>query len=204
MSQTVLLRNLQPFRRAAFKFGRRLHFALRRNMLNHRLLAFQRFYWTLWIAQVERWTALMKQMSREIRRGPNWFQLNVNSKREWRKWPLKFISACFLMLFYLACNSVPENWHICVNKGLPYLLLTNRMHLPRRGLIASTYIFCAKDVASLHGLSTIITDGYGPALTPSKMCDKFFTSMLMFWRGLMLLYVSTGRVSYLARRSILR
>ncbi len=25
------------------------------------------------------------------------------------------------MRFCLACNSVPENWHICVNKGLTYL-----------------------------------------------------------------------------------
>ncbi len=25
------------------------------------------------------------------------------------------------MFFGLACNSVPENWHICVNKGLTYL-----------------------------------------------------------------------------------
>ncbi len=25
---------------------------------------------------------------------------------------------CFLMFFFcLACNMVPENWHICVNKG---------------------------------------------------------------------------------------
>ncbi len=30
------------------------------------------------------------------------------------------ISACFLILFCLACNSVPENWHICVNKGFIY------------------------------------------------------------------------------------
>ncbi len=29
---------------------------------------------------------------------------------------------CFLMfLFCLACNMVPENWHICVNKGVTYL-----------------------------------------------------------------------------------
>ncbi len=28
----------------------------------------------------------------------------------------------FIMLLCLACNSVPENWHIGVNKGLMYLL----------------------------------------------------------------------------------
>ncbi len=32
------------------------------------------------------------------------------------------IAACFLMLFCLACKSVPENWHIYVIKGLIYLL----------------------------------------------------------------------------------
>ncbi len=45
----------------------------------------------------------------------------VNPKQEWRKWPLKLISVCFLMIFCLAWNSVPEIWHICVNKGLTYL-----------------------------------------------------------------------------------
>ncbi len=25
------------------------------------------------------------------------------------------------MLFCFACNSVPENWHICVNRGRTYL-----------------------------------------------------------------------------------
>ncbi len=28
----------------------------------------------------------------------------------------------FLTLFCLVCNMVPENWHICVNKGLTCLL----------------------------------------------------------------------------------
>ncbi len=59
----------------------------------------------------------MNRMSSEIQRGPNWLQFTSI-----QKWPLKLISACFLMLFCLACNSVPENWHICVNKGLNYLL----------------------------------------------------------------------------------
>ncbi len=54
--------------------------------------------------------------------GPLLISIHVNSKYEWRRWPLKLISACFLILFCLACNSVPENWHICVNKGHTYLL----------------------------------------------------------------------------------
>ncbi len=36
-------------------------------------------------------------------------------------------SSLFLLFpnifFCLACNMVPENWHICVNKGITYLLL---------------------------------------------------------------------------------
>ncbi len=31
-------------------------------------------------------------------------------------------SACFLMLFCLACNMVPTQWHICVNKNGIYLI----------------------------------------------------------------------------------
>ncbi len=35
-------------------------------------------------------------------------------------------SSKFLLFLYnffcLACNIVPENWHICVNKGITYLL----------------------------------------------------------------------------------
>ncbi len=30
----------------------------------------------------------------------------------------------FLNVFFcLACNTAPENWHICVNRGLTYLLI---------------------------------------------------------------------------------
>ncbi len=43
---------------------------------------------------------------------------NSSHFKAWRKWPLKLISACFLMLCCLACNTVSKNWHICVNKGL--------------------------------------------------------------------------------------
>ncbi len=47
----------------------------------------------------------------------------VNSKHVWRKRPLKLISFVFKCFFFcLVCNMVPENWHICVNKGIPYLL----------------------------------------------------------------------------------
>ncbi len=32
------------------------------------------------------------------------------------------VSVCFLMFFFLPGNLVPENWHICFNKGPTYLL----------------------------------------------------------------------------------
>ncbi len=38
-------------------------------------------------------------------------------------WPFMLISDCFLMFFCLACNTVPENWHSCINKGLTDLLI---------------------------------------------------------------------------------
>ncbi len=47
--------------------------------------------------------------------------------RQFKTWMNKMAAQvdffCFLMFFFcLACNMVPENWHICVNKGLTYLL----------------------------------------------------------------------------------
>ncbi len=40
------------------------------------------------------------------------------------------------MLFCLACNSVPENWHTCVKKG--YLFTTDLTRALRRVFIAVT------------------------------------------------------------------
>ncbi len=66
----------------------------------------------------------MKQMPSEIRRGSNWFQFmliqNANEKNGRSSWFLFVV----LMLFCCACNSVPENWHTCVNRGRTYLLNT--------------------------------------------------------------------------------
>ncbi len=54
---------------------------------------------------------------------PYMISFHVYSKHERRKWPVKWISVCFLMLFCLASNTVPKNWHMCVNKGLIHLLI---------------------------------------------------------------------------------
>ncbi len=59
-------------------------------------------------------------MSRDLRRGPNWFQFTSSQNMNEDKWPL--VSACFLMLFWLACVLVPETWHIFVNEGIISLL----------------------------------------------------------------------------------
>ncbi len=62
-------------------------------------------------------TAFMKQRSDELRHGPNWFQLSSIQNMAAQ---VNFF--CFLMFFFcLACSVVPENWHICVNKGITYL-----------------------------------------------------------------------------------
>ncbi len=63
----------------------------------------------------------MKQMSSEIRHCPNWLKFtSIQKTTEENGRPSLFL--LFLMLFCLACNLVPENWHICVNKGLTNLL----------------------------------------------------------------------------------
>ncbi len=42
----------------------------------------------------------------------------------------KKMAACFVTLFCLACNTVPENWHICVNKGLTNVLNSTPKKIP--------------------------------------------------------------------------
>ncbi len=49
------------------------------------------------------------------------------NSRQFKTWMKKMAAQvnlfCFLMFFScLACSMVPENWHICVNKGITYLL----------------------------------------------------------------------------------
>ncbi len=66
--RNVLFENKEVRRRAAFKFGRRVHFALRRKMLNPpiaRLPAIK--------MEVEKRTAFMKQRSSELQHGPTDF-----------------------------------------------------------------------------------------------------------------------------------
>ncbi len=108
------------FFRAAFKFGRRVHFALRRNMLKSpiaRLPAILLDFINCPIGETD-WIYEANVKWNSMR--PLLISIHVNSKHEWRKWPLKLISACLLMLFCLACNSVPKTWHICANKGHTY------------------------------------------------------------------------------------
>ncbi len=49
----------------------------------------------------------------------------INRSSQFKAWMKKMAAQvnlfCFLMFFFcLACNMVPENWHICVNKGITY------------------------------------------------------------------------------------
>ncbi len=49
---------------------------------------------------------------------------------------------CLLMfLVCLACNMVPDNWHICVNKGITYLL---------------TYILCPNYQLEIYPNQTVL------------------------------------------------
>ncbi len=57
----------------------------------------------------------MKQMSSNLRRGPNGFHLtSIQNTNEGNG-----RSSCFLSCLQYGAR---ENWHICVNKGLAYLL----------------------------------------------------------------------------------
>ncbi len=97
--------------------------------------------------------------------------IHVNLKLEWRKWQLKLISVCFLMLFCLACNSVPENWHNCVNKGRTNLLLTVKTPWATR--------FAAE---CLHGLMTSSSTGLAHSKLIS-LTDQMLSRRAMFQHG---------------------
>ncbi len=67
--------NIYTYFRAAFKFGRRVLFALRRKMLKLPIARIQAI--KLEIVQVEKRTVFIKQMSSELRHGPNGFQFKT-------------------------------------------------------------------------------------------------------------------------------
>ncbi len=111
------------FVRTAFKFGRRVHCALRRKMRkppNTRVPAIlnglkNRPSWKTGsiYAEIVKWRSTRPRMN----------SIQVNSKFEWRKWLLKSISICTQMHFCLLSYSVHESWHIFVK----YYLLKKRM-----------------------------------------------------------------------------
>ncbi len=43
-------------------------------------------------------------------------------KTQMKKMAAQVDFCLFCSVFCVACNTVPENWHTCVNKGLTYLL----------------------------------------------------------------------------------
>ncbi len=103
-----------PGLRAAFKFGRRVYFALRRKMRKPPITRVpailngptNRPSWktdSIYSDIVKRWSTR-----------PWMTSIQVNSKFEWRKWPLKSISTYILMHLCLPSYSVPESWHIFV------------------------------------------------------------------------------------------
>ncbi len=97
-------------------------------ILRNKALVYFTFYFTSWTAKAIR--GAMWQSPRWARRTAS---RRFTSKHECRKWTLKLISASFLMLFCLACNFLPHNWQIGVNKGLTYYIATNAFYLTSHG-----------------------------------------------------------------------
>ncbi len=110
------------FFRLAFKFSRRVHFALRCKMLKSPIARLSAILLELINHPSGETDCIYEANVKWNSARPKLISIHVNSKYEWRKRPPKLISACFLMLSCLACNSVPENWYICVNRGHTYLL----------------------------------------------------------------------------------
>ncbi len=99
---------------AAFKFGRRVRFALRRKMRKPPITRVPAILngptnRPSWKAD-NIYADIVKRRSTR----PWMISVQVNSKFEWRKWPLKSISTCIWTHFCLSSYSVPERWHIFV------------------------------------------------------------------------------------------
>ncbi len=99
---------------AVFKFGRRVHFVLRRKLRKPPITRVpailngptNRPSWkadSIYADIVKRWSTR-----------PWMTSIRVHSKFEWRKWPLKSISTFIRMHFCLPSYSVPDSWHIFV------------------------------------------------------------------------------------------
>ncbi len=98
----------------AFKFGRRVHFALRRKMRKPPITRVPAILNGLTNRPSWKTDSIYADIVKWRLTRPWMTSIQVNSKFEWRKWPLKSISTCIRMHFCLASYSVPESWHIFV------------------------------------------------------------------------------------------
>ncbi len=105
---------------AAFKFARRVHFALRRKMLKPpiaRLPAIKLHF----INRLNRETQRLKQRLSELRHGPNWLQLTSIQNRQYKMAAQVNFCLFFDVFFLSGVQYDARIWHICVNKSLTYL-----------------------------------------------------------------------------------
>ncbi len=114
--------------RAAFKFGRRMHFALRRKMLKTPICSPSNDLARLIKRPSGKTDCTYEANVKWPSTRPQLISFFVNSKRKWRKWLLKLISAYFVTVFCLAWKTVPKNlviWAQVISKpcGLHYYAL---------------------------------------------------------------------------------
>ncbi len=110
----------------AFKCGRRVHFALQRKMLLPPIAHLPEIK----LDFINRPSG-EKDCIYEAIVGTALTNFNPGQFKTWMKKMAAHVNFClFLNVFgCLACNMVPENKHICVNKGRTYLLIVNYCQL---------------------------------------------------------------------------
>ncbi len=86
------------------------------------------------------------------------------------------------MVFCLACNSVPENWHIGVNKGLTYLHI--RLLWPNLGSVAPSrgtrYIGHENIDLTVYGVGHNGPDHCQKVRAPEKLAFVYVSSLSKF------------------------
>ncbi len=113
--------------RAALKFGRRVHFALRWKMRKPPITRVPAIFNALTNRPSWKTDSIYGDIVKWRSTRP-W--IRVNSKFEWKKWPLKSISTCIRMHCCLPSYSVPKSWHLFVELRHYLLTYTQVVDLP--------------------------------------------------------------------------
>ncbi len=90
---------------------------------------------------------------------PRLTSIQVHSKHQSNKWPLKWISVSISMFFFLGCNMVPANWQCVFTRGFTYILCMTSLDasvwptvptvITRKGSMVTV---CRRSVYNIYGL----------------------------------------------------